>query len=150
MKVRYFIIMMMSAMFFHHVRAEQSALQVSQHNGSQLMLLLADRPTLTEEGEFMRLTDGKTTLVLADVATFSFVDGMSLGKVTMPTLDFNNRRLTGRGFEAGQLCLLYDASGRLVTFTRADNMGYLCIEIPAMAGSMIFKTDNSTIKFFIK
>ena len=130
--------------------AETTALRVSQPNGESMLYVLADRPTLTQEEDKMCLTDGKSTITLDDVATFTFVDDASIEGIGLPTLFFMGHTVLGKGLKPQQRCLLYSIDGKLLANTTADALGNVEIALPVDTETFIFRTGTANIKFTTK
>ena len=131
---------------------EYTRLIVDMRDGSSAMVQLIEKPTITFEGEMMKIVSSKTTLEFSrsDVKKYRFyrhevssVEELSLS----PQATIEDNTIIVSGIADGVPVTVYTASGTVVCCAVADG-GSCILSLDSLPSALYIVTyNNTTIKF---
>ena len=132
---------------------EYTRLIVDMRDGSSAMVQLIEKPTITFDGEMMKIVSAKTTLEFSrrDVKKYRFyrhevssVEELSLS----PQATIEDNTIIVSGIADGVPITVYTASGTVVCSAVADG-GSCILSLDSLPSALYIVTyNNTTIKFF--
>ena len=132
---------------------ELTTLVVELRDGSSAMVQLIEKPTITFDGEMMKIVSAKTTLEFSrrDVKKYRFyrhevssVEELSLS----PQATIEDNTIIVSGIADGVPITVYTASGTVVCSAVADG-GSCILSLDSLPSALYIVTyNNTTIKFF--
>ena len=132
---------------------EYTTLIVDMRDGSSAMVQLIEKPTITFDGEMMKIVSSKTTLEFSrsDVKKYRFschevssVEELSLS----PQATIEDNTIVVSGIADGTAVTVYTASGTVVCSAVADG-GSCILSLDSLPSALYIVTyNNTTIKFF--
>ena len=132
---------------------EYTTLIVDMRDGSSAMVQLIEKPTITFDGEMMKIVSSKTTLEFSrsDVKKYRFschevssVEELSLS----PQATIEDNTIVVSGIADGTAVNVYTTSGTVVCSAVADG-GSCILSLDSLPSALYIVTyNNTTIKFF--
>ena len=132
---------------------EYTSLIVDMRDGSSAMVQLIEKPTITFDGEMMKIVSSKTTLEFSrsDVKKYRFsrhevssVEELSLS----PQATIEDNTIVVSGIADGTAVNVYTTSGTVVCSAVADG-GSCILSLDSLPSALYIVTyNNTTIKFF--
>ena len=132
---------------------EYTTLIVDMRDGSSAMVQLIEKPTITFDGEMMKIVSSKTTLEFSrsDVKKYRFsrhevssVEELSLS----PQATIEDNTIVVSGIADGTAVTVYTTSGTVVCSAVADG-GSCILSLDSLPSALYIVTyNNTTIKFF--
>ena len=132
---------------------ERTTLIVDMRDGSSAMVQLIEKPTITFDGEMMKIVSSKTTLEFSrsDVKKYRFsrhevssVEELSLS----PQATIEDNTIVVSGIADGTAVNVYTTSGTVVCSAVADG-GSCILSLDSLPSALYIVTYNdTTIKFF--
>ena len=132
---------------------EYTTLIVDMRDGSSAMVQLIEKPTITFDGEMMKIVSSKTTLEFSrsDVKKYRFsrhevssVEELSFS----PQATIEDNTIVVSGIADGTAVTVYTTSGTVVCSAVADG-GSCILSLDSLPSALYIVTyNNTTIKFF--
>ena len=132
---------------------EYTTLIVDMRDGSSAMVQLIEKPTITFDGEMMKIVSSKTTLEFSrsDVKKYRFsrhevssVEELSLS----PQATIEDNTIVVSGIADGTAVTVYTTNGTVVCSAVADG-GSCILSLDSLPSALYIVTyNNTTIKFF--